>query len=301
MNPFLAGSTAYRIHTHPFSTNSTREFARILHLPYTHFTIHYLCLIYIHPKSLLLQSPNPLHESPPQFRPRFCQQHQVICIEQLPWQTYFEIVSYGLHYYVKQDRTKYRSLMYPNLDLKTFTCSPFILTDVVTPSYMLLIKLTSHSSTPTCLRAHHTTSRGTLSNAFSKSTKAIHNSFCFPRNFSWTCRTIKIASVVPFPGLNTNCISSNFTIFLTRASITLSTTFKHDQAALFLYMSCIQEHSPFLYTHLPSNFFFNQPVFHHYSQLRCKYPSPISPPTPPPLSTCPPLHLMALQLCHSLP
>src|SRR6267154_440748 len=76
---------------------------------------------------------------------------------------------------------------------------------------------------------------------------------------------------------------------------------KHDQAALFLYMSCIQEHSHFLYIHLPSNFFFNQPVFHHYSQLCCKYPSPISPPTPPPLSTCPPLHLIALQLCHSLP
>src|SRR6267154_987925 len=56
---------------------------------------------------------------------------------------------------------------------------------------------------------------------------------------------------------------------------------KHDQAALFLYMSCIQEHSPFFYTHLSSNFFSNQPVFHHYSQLRCKYPSPISPPTPP--------------------
>src|SRR6267154_2541882 len=36
----------------------------------------------------------------------------------------------------------------------------------------------------------------------------------------------KIAYVVPFPRLNPNCISSNFTIFLTRASITLSSTFK---------------------------------------------------------------------------
>src|SRR6267154_1958478 len=44
-----------------------------------------------------------------------------ICIEQLPWQTYFEIVSHGLHYHVKQDRIKYRSLMYPNLDLETPT------------------------------------------------------------------------------------------------------------------------------------------------------------------------------------
>src|SRR6267154_2264464 len=45
----------------------------------------------------------------------------VICIEQLPWQPCFEIISYGLHYYVEQDGTKYRTLMYPNLDLKTFT------------------------------------------------------------------------------------------------------------------------------------------------------------------------------------
>src|SRR6267154_5763733 len=34
-----------------------------------------------------------------------------------------------------------------------------------------------------------------------------------------------MASVVPFPGLNPNCIFSNFTIPLTRASITLFNTF----------------------------------------------------------------------------
>src|SRR6266516_1861455 len=90
---------------------------------------------------------------------------------------------------------------------------------------MLLITFTIHSSTPTYLRAHHSTSRGTLSKAFSKSTKAIHNSFCLPRNFSWTWRTIKIASVVPLTGLNSNCISSIFTIFLICASKTLSNTF----------------------------------------------------------------------------
>src|SRR6267154_736490 len=66
-------------------------------------------------------------------------------------------------------------------------------------------------------------------------------------------------------------------------------------------MNYIQEHSPFLYTHLPSNFFSNQLVFHHYSQLHYKYLSPISPPIPPSPSTYPPLHLMALQLCRSLP
>src|SRR6267154_525599 len=75
----------------------------------------------------------------------------------------------------------------------------------------------------------------------------------------------------------------------------------HVQAALFLYMNYIQEHSPFLYTYLPSNFFSNQLVFHHYSQLHYKCLSPISPQIPPPLSTYPPLHLMALPLFHSLP
>src|SRR5213083_99875 len=30
-------------------------------------------------------------------------------------------MSYGLHYYVKQERAKYRPLMYPNPDLKAFT------------------------------------------------------------------------------------------------------------------------------------------------------------------------------------
>src|SRR2546425_8697384 len=53
---------------------------------------------------------------------------------------------------------------------------------------------------------------------------------------------------------------------------------KHVQAVLFLYMSCIQEHFPSLCTHLPSNFFFNLSVLHHYSQLHYRYLSPISPP-----------------------
>src|SRR5437867_8091682 len=56
-----------------------------------------------------------------QLKSRLRQQYQVICIKQLPWQAFFEIVSYGLHYNVKQDWTKYRSLVYPHLDLKTFT------------------------------------------------------------------------------------------------------------------------------------------------------------------------------------
>src|SRR3989442_3026826 len=65
--------------------------------------------------------------SPPDLRP-LCNSLPLSCLyspevpsPQLPWQAVFEIVSYGLHYYVKQEWAKYRSLMYPNLDLKTFT------------------------------------------------------------------------------------------------------------------------------------------------------------------------------------
>src|SRR5437867_12313630 len=35
--------------------------------------------------------------------------------------SFFEIVSHDLHYYVKQEWAKYRPLLYPTLDLKTFT------------------------------------------------------------------------------------------------------------------------------------------------------------------------------------
>src|SRR2546425_6425170 len=67
----------------------------------------------------------------------------------------FEVVSYGLHYYVKQDWAKYRPLMHPNLDLKTFTLFTIPFDRCSNPSYKLLITFTIHSSTPTCLRAYH--------------------------------------------------------------------------------------------------------------------------------------------------
>src|SRR2546425_6076015 len=85
----------------------------------------------------------------------------------------------------------------PTLTSKLSLSSPFLLTAVVTPSYKLLITFTIHSYTPTCLRAHHKTSCGTLSNAFSKSTKAIHNSFCLPRNLARL--VIKYLSFHPCP------------------------------------------------------------------------------------------------------
>src|SRR5260221_10336835 len=47
-------------------------------------------------------------------------------------------------------------------------------TAVRAPSYIDITVDTNHSSTPDFLRAHLITSRGTLSNAFSRSTKAKH-------------------------------------------------------------------------------------------------------------------------------
>src|SRR6267154_1824143 len=58
-----------------------------------------------------------------------------------------------------------------------------------------------------------------------------------------------MASVVPFPGLNPNCISSNFTIPLTRASITLSNTFKTYSSSFILLYELHSRAFPFpLYT-----------------------------------------------------
>jgi hypothetical protein len=59
-----------------------------------------------------------------------------------------------------------------------------------------------YSSTPDCLNSHHNTSWGTRSNAFTRSTNAIHTSFFCSRNFSWICSTMIMAFVVPLPGLN---------------------------------------------------------------------------------------------------
>src|SRR6478609_9371263 len=80
------------------------------------------------------------------------------------------------------------------------------------------------------LNADHKTSLGTLSNAFSRSTKAIHNSLRFCRYFSCTCLTTNTASVVPLPGINPKCMSSmqilpSIIFLLSLASTTLSNTF----------------------------------------------------------------------------
>src|SRR5664279_158911 len=95
----------------------------------------------------------------------------------------------------------------------------------VASSYIDFITDTIPSSTPNFRKAHHTTSLETLSKAFSKSTKAIHRSFFLAKYFSCCCLTTNMASVVPLPAINPNCMSSTFTIRLTLPSITLSRIF----------------------------------------------------------------------------
>src|SRR6476469_1689108 len=120
--------------------------------------------------------------------------------------------------------------MPPTLTSKLSVPSPWTFTAVVDPAYIAFINLIIPPSTPSRLNAHHKTSLGTLSNAFSKSTKAIHNSLRFCRYFSCTCLTTNTASVVPLPGINPKCMSSmqilpSIIFLLSLASTTLSNTF----------------------------------------------------------------------------
>ena len=71
----------------------------------------------------------------------------------------------------------------------------------------------------------HTNNRpppATLSKAYSRSTKAIHNSFFFARYFSCICLTMNMASVVPFPEVTPNCILSKVPLLFTFFSTSLS-------------------------------------------------------------------------------
>src|SRR4029077_16153062 len=109
--------------------------------------------------------------------------------------------------------------------------------------------LISHSHAPKDLKAHHKTSLGTLSNAFSKSTNAIYNSFFLHRNFSCICLTINMASVVSLPGRNPNCCSSIVMLLLSFFSMTLSNTFIAWSSSLIPLYEPHSRASPFpLYT-----------------------------------------------------
>jgi len=77
-----------------------------------------------------------------------------------------------------------------------------VLTTVFVPVYIDTTANTSHSSTPNLCIAHLITSLGTLSKAFSKSTKPKYSFFPLTLKFSSICLTIKMASVVPLPFVN---------------------------------------------------------------------------------------------------
>jgi len=67
---------------------------------------------------------------------------------------------------------------------------------------------TSHSSTHNLCITYLITSHGILSNVFSKSTKPKQSLFLLSLKFSCICLKIKMASVVPFPFINANRVSS---------------------------------------------------------------------------------------------
>src|SRR5664279_2060086 len=86
-----------------------------------------------------------------------------------------------------------------------------------------------------------------------------------------------MASVVPLPAINPNCMSSTFTIRLTLPSITLSMIF----ITCFSYFipqyeshSRTQGHPPFPYKHSSSNFYSSHMVFYLPSPLHCIHLSP---------------------------
>ena len=73
----------------------------------------------------------------------------------------------------EEQGTEYGSLMDPDLHLKLFATPSPTRTPLRALAYIPWTNRTIHSSTPSFLKAHQITFRGTWSNAFSRSTKAI--------------------------------------------------------------------------------------------------------------------------------
>ena len=66
------------------------------------------------------------------------------------------------------------------------------LTAVLASTYVYITVLINHSSTPSFRKAHFTTSLGTLSKAFSKSTKPKYSFLFLPIYFSCSCLMMNI-------------------------------------------------------------------------------------------------------------
>ena len=94
-----------------------------------------------------------------------------------------------------------------------------VLTTVDAPWYVASTSLTSFSGTPLLPRHQYTRSLGTLSYAFSTSTKVMNKSLCTFMCFSCSCCMINTASVVPFPGLNQNCMLTVIRFLSMRSTI----------------------------------------------------------------------------------
>ena len=103
-----------------------------------------------------------------------------------------------------------------------FTLNPLRLLGSVYIDYTIL---PNHSSAPSFLRFQHTASLGTRSKAFSKSTNAKCKFVGFGKFLVCNCLKIKMAFVVPHPGVKSNCILSMFTYCFVNFSTILSAVF----------------------------------------------------------------------------
>ena len=101
-----------------------------------------------------------------------------------------------------------------------------VLTTVDAPWYVASTSLAS-SGTPLLLIHQYTRYMGTPSCAYSKSTKVRNKSLSTSRCFSCSCCMINTASVVPFPGLNPNCMLLIVISFLSLRSRIFSNIFTH--------------------------------------------------------------------------
>ena len=104
----------------------------------------------------------------------------------------------------------------------SFTLNPSRLLGLVYIDYTIL---TNHFSTPSFLKFQHTASLGTRSKAFSKSTNAKCKFFGFGKCLTCNCFKIKMAFVVPHPGVKPNCILSMFTCCFINFSTIFSAVF----------------------------------------------------------------------------
>ena len=139
--------------------------------------------------------------------------HTVILEANLPCSC-LEIISITV---IKSRGLKTDPWFNPSFTLNTLLSPSVVLTTVCAPSYIGMATFTNHSSTPAFLRAHLVTSLGILTNVFFfqvYKSKVELLSFTPILNFSCICRTVKIASAVPFPGINPNCKASIFTFSL---------------------------------------------------------------------------------------